>query len=75
MLSLDTYRKVFLYSKPCDMRKGFNGLHALVLDAMELDVRCGDLFVLMSRDRSKAKTLYYRRLEKGTFKCPQNTIQ
>lgn len=79
MFGFDTTRKVFLYSKPCDMRKGFNGLHGLVMGAMEMDVRCGDLFVFVSRDRNKAKilfwdtdelVLYYKRLEKGTFKRP-----
>ncbi len=79
MFGIDTRRKVFLYSKPCDMRKGFNGLHGLALNAMEMDVRCGDLFVFVSRARNKAKILYwdtdglvllYKRLEKGTFKRP-----
>lgn len=83
MFGLDTTRKVFLYGKPCDMRKGFNGLHGLVMSAMEMDVRCGDLFVFVSRDRSKAKilfwdtdglVLYYKRLEKGTFKRPTARI-
>lgn len=79
MLGLEGYRKVFLYSQPCDMRKGFNGLHGLVLTAMDMDVRCGDMFVFVSKDRSKVKILYwdtdglvlfYKRLEKGTFKRP-----
>lgn len=79
MLGLDGYRKVFLYSQPCDMRKGFDGLHGLVLNAMQMNVRCGDLFVFVSKGRNKAKilfwdtdglVLYYKRLEKGTFKRP-----
>lgn len=61
------------------MRKGFNGLHGLVLNAFGMDVRRGDLFLFISRDRNKAKilywdtdglVLYYKRLEKGTFKRP-----
>jgi len=83
MLGLDTDRKIFLYSQPCDMRKGFNGLHGLVLNAMEMHVSCGDLFVFVSKDRNKAKILYwdtdglvlfYKRLEKGTFKRPTARI-
>jgi len=38
MFGIDTYRKVFLYSQPCDMRKGFNGLHGLVSNAMDMNV-------------------------------------
>lgn len=79
MLGLNRAQKVFLYSKPCDMRKGFNGLHGLVVNAMEMDLLCGDMYVFVSKDRGKAKILYwdadglilfYKRLEKGTFKRP-----
>jgi hypothetical protein len=28
---------VFIYAKPTDMRKGFDGLYGLVLNEMELD--------------------------------------
>lgn len=79
MLGPNNFRKVFLYGKPCDMRKGFNGLHGLVLGAMQMDLRSGDLFVFLSKDRNKAKilfwdtdgpVLYYKRLESGTFKRP-----
>jgi transposase len=61
------------------MRKGFDGLHGLVLSAMQMDIHYGDLFVFISKDRNKAKilfwdtdglVLYYKRLEKGTFKRP-----
>jgi len=76
---LDTSTKVFLYGKPCDMRKGFNGLFGLVQNEMELNPLSGYLFVFISKDRNKVKilfwdkdglVLYYKRLEKGTFRRP-----
>ena len=71
--------KVFLYAKPTDMRKGFDGLYGLVLNEMELDPRLGYLFVFMNKNRNLIKilhwnrdglALFYKRLEKGTFKRP-----
>jgi transposase len=79
MFGLDNRAKVFLYAKPCDMRKGFNGLSGLVMQAMEMDPACGHLFVFINKTRSLAKilywdadglALYYKRLEEGTFKRP-----
>lgn len=83
MLGIDTSTKVFLYGKPCDMRKGFNGLFGLVQNEMELNPMSGYLFVFISKDRNKVKilfwdidglVLYYKRLEKGTFKRPTANV-
>ncbi len=83
MFGFDQSLKVFLYGKPCDMRKGFNGLYGLVQDGMQMNPLCGYLFVFISSDRNKLKilhwehdglTLYYKRLEKGTFKRPTARI-
>ena len=77
MLGLNRPTKVFLYSKPCDMRKGFNGLYGLVKNAMELNPLSGHLYVFINSQRNLLKVLYwdgdgfavfYKRLEKGTFK-------
>ena len=55
------------------MRKGFDGLSALVR-AQELDLFSGDLFVFISRRADRIKilmwdrgglVLWYKRLEKG----------
>lgn len=79
IFGLDASIKIFLYAKPCDMRKGFNGLFGLVQNEMELNPLSGYLFVFISKDRNKVKilfwdkdglVLYYKRLEKGTFKRP-----
>lgn len=49
LFGLDEAAKVFLYAQPTDMRKGFNGLYGLVVEHLELDPRCGYLFVFLNR--------------------------
>jgi transposase len=67
---------VFAFDEPCDMRKSFDTLSALVTEHMKHDVLVGDLFLFVSRDRKRAKVLYFdgtgmclfaKRLEKGHF--------
>lgn len=79
LFGFDDAAKVFLYAQPTDMRKGFDGLFGLVLDHMDLDPRCGYLFVFMNRQRTRIKilhwnndglALFHKRLEQGTFKRP-----
>jgi transposase len=83
LFGLDEATKVFLYSKSTDMRKGFDGLYGLVLDEMELDPRCGYLFVFMNSHRTRLKILhwnndglaiFHKRLERGTFRRPTARI-
>ena len=45
MLSFSGSLKVFVAVQPCDMRKGFNGLHGLVTERLGEDPRQGALFV------------------------------
>ena len=68
--------KVFAYTGPVDMRKGFDGLFGLVKTHLGRDPLSGDLFVFMSRNRKRAKVLlwdgtglclYAKRLERGQF--------
>lgn len=70
---------VFAFDAPVDMRRGFDGLFALVGDQMKRDPLCGDLFLFVSRNRRRAKVLYWdgtglcvfaKRLEKGRFVAP-----
>lgn len=79
MLSLPSSVGIYLFSEPTDMRKGFDGLTALVL-AADLDVYSGHLFVFVSRKADRAKiltwqrggfVLYYKRLERGRFRRPE----
>jgi transposase len=67
---------VYAYGVPTDMRKGFDGLCALVTQALHRDPLSGDVFLFLSRDRIRAKVLhwdgtglcvYAKRLERGRF--------
>lgn len=78
MISLTLGRRVFAYGGPVDMRKGFDGLYALVREELDYDPLSGDLFLFVSRNRIRAKVLvwdgtglcvYAKRLEKGRFAC------
>lgn len=79
MFGIPRGTKVFLYGKPCDMRKGFDGLYGLVQNEMQLDPMRGYLFVFINSPRTHIKILFwdqdglaiiYKRLERGSFKRP-----
>jgi len=83
MLNLSTKVRVFLYRIPTDMRKGFCGLHGLVVESLEQDPLSGDLFVFINKRRDRVKILqwegdglaiYYKRLESGTFALPDAEV-
>lgn len=80
MLSFPGSLKVFLAVEPCDLRKSFNGLHALATEKLAEDPRQGALFVFTNRSHTRIKILYWdrtglwvmiKRLEKGTFSWPK----
>lgn len=80
MLSLPAKVRVFLCTRPTDMRKSFDGLHGLVLEVLRQDPLSGDLFVFFNRRRDRVKILlwegdglaiWYKRLQAGTFAVPQ----
>ena len=50
--------RVFGYPHPCDMRKSFNTLAGLVL-SMGHALADGDVFAFVSRNRKRAKVLWY----------------
>ena len=61
------------------MRKGFDGLHGVVLEVLRQDPLSGDLFVFLNKRRDRVKLLIwdgdgmlivYKRLERGTFQPP-----
>lgn len=71
-------RRVYAYASPVDMRKGHDGLAAVVREALGRDPLSGDLYLFVSRNRIRAKVLlwdgtglclYAKRLEKGRFAC------
>jgi transposase len=57
MLSFSGSLKVFVAVEPCDMRKGFNGLHALVAERLGEDPKAGALFVFSNRRHTRIKIL------------------
>jgi transposase len=67
--------RVNLATSPCDMRRSFDGLHALVNAVLQLDAFAGHLFVF-----TRLKALVWdgsglwvcaKRLEKGRFRWPE----
>ena len=79
MIHLPASVRVYLCLVPCDMRKSFDGLHALVRDHLELDPFAGHLVVFASRRRDRVKIWYWdrdgfalwsKRLEEGTYAVP-----
>jgi transposase len=80
MLSFSGSLKVFVALEACDMRKGFNGLYAVVTERLGEDPRSGTLFVFSNRRHTRIKILCWdgtglwvltKRLEKGTFSWPK----
>ena len=68
--------RVFAYPAPADLRKGYDGLHGLVVSELGRDVLSGDCFLFTNRTRTRAKVLvwdgtglciYMKRLERGRF--------
>jgi len=79
MIHLPASVRVYLCLTPCDMRKSFDGLQALVREHLELDPFAGHLCVFTSRRKDRVKILYWdrdgfavcsKRLEKGTYAVP-----
>ena len=79
MLSLSNHTRIFVYSGPADMRKGFNGLSGLVAEHFDVELLSGHLFVFSNRSRDRIKLLYwdndglaiwYKRLESGSYQLP-----
>ena len=77
MLTLPPSVRVFLCLTPADMRRSLDGLAALTREILGQDPLTGHLFVYFNRRRDRVKILfwdrsglclYYKRLEKGTFR-------
>jgi transposase len=79
MIHLPASVRVYVCLTACDMRRSFDGLHALVREYLQLDAYAGHLFVFASRRRDRVKILYWdrdgfavwsKRLEEGTYVLP-----
>lgn len=84
MLHLSTSCTYFLYTGHADMRKSFDGLCGIIKTQMTLNALGGSVFIFMNRRRTQVKLLlwegdgfsiYYKRLEKGTFELPATSSQ
>lgn len=71
--------QVWLATTPVDMRRSFDGLAEHVRAFLGHDPLSGHLFVFRNRSSQRLKilwwdqdglTIYYKRLEKGTFQFP-----
>lgn len=73
--------RIFLSTEHVDMRKSINGLAAIVQNDFDLDLYEEAMFVFVNRAKDKIKILYwdsegfclyYKSLESGRFKWPDN---
>jgi transposase len=80
MILLPSAVKIFLCTRPTDLRKGFDALSGLVQECFGQDPLTGHLFLFVNRRRDRIKILYfdrdglaiwYKRLEAGSFQLPQ----
>ena len=80
MLSFSPSVKIFVSTKPVDMRRSFDGLFELVQSTIRQDPYAGHLFLFRSRRGNVIKTLWWdtdgwaifaKRLESGTFRFPE----
>ena len=79
MIHLPASVRVYLCLTPTDMRRSFDGLHALVRDHLQLDAFAGHLYIFSNRRKDRLKVLYWdrdgfavwaKRLEEGSFAIP-----
>lgn len=80
MLSLPASVRVYLAAEPVDLRRGHDGLIAIVRNTWQLNPFDGHLFVFLGRRLDRVKilvwdrngfVLYYKRLSQGRFRTPQ----
>ena len=79
MLTLPPSVQIWFATEPVDLRKGFDGLGAIVRYEWKRDVFAGHLFVFLGKRLDRCKVLlwtrrgmaiYYTRLERGRFRIP-----
>ena len=82
MLNSGSVEKVRLAPGATDLRKSIDGLSAIVSAVFQMDPFSNQWFVFCNRQKNKLKILcwdtngfwlYYRRLERGRFRWPENS--
>jgi transposase len=80
MFNLSPSVRIFVCTKPVDMRKSFNGLYGLVQELIHADPFSGSLFLFRGRCGDFIKILWWdldgfaifaKRLEEGSFDFPE----
>jgi len=80
MISLPSGTRIWIVAGVTDLRKGFDGLCAMVQHQLNESPFCGDLYLFRGRRGDKIKvlwysgdglSLFYKRLSDGTFTWPQ----
>lgn len=80
MLTLPPSVRIYLATGKVDLRRGHDGLGAIVRNQWKVDIYGGHLFVFVGRRGDRCKilfwdrggfVLYYKRLERGRFRVPQ----
>lgn len=79
MFGLPPSVKIYFATTLVDMRKGIDGLRAIVENTLKKNPNDGHLFVFVGKSRDKLKILfwdkngyvvYFKRLERGRFQLP-----
>lgn len=66
--------RVFAYTEPVDMRKGFDGLFGLVKTHLGREPLSGDLYVFVSRNRKRSKLRLENPRLRGQDVSPQTEL-
>ena len=61
MLFPESRVRIWLCTRPTDMRKSYNGLSALVKNTLQDNPLSGELFVFVNRRQNQMKILYFDR--------------
>jgi transposase len=79
MFQVNQATRYLLYQRWTDIRKSFDGLCGLVTNELHLPMKLGDVFIFVNKRQTHIKllqwegdgySLYYKRLEIGTFEMP-----
>jgi len=79
VLTFDTSTKIYVCTRPADMRKSMDGLAELVRNDLEEEPLSGHLYIFRNRRGDRFKLIYwdrngyaiwYKRLERGRFSFP-----
>ena len=82
MLNLPSSVQIFFCVVPVDMRRSFDTLAEIVRSSLGQEPQSGHLFVFRNKAEDCVKVLYwdkdgyalwYKRLQRGTFKLPSGT--